>query len=676
MLSVLTPTAGPSPAALGAGAPPARHRPEIQGLRAVAVLLVAAYHVWFGRVSGGVDVFLLLTGFLITGSLVRSVERGGGVRAGAFLARLLRRLSPAAGLVLAGVLAGTWLWVPRPRWRDTVAEVAASALYHENWRLAAHSVDYLARDAASPVQHFWSLAVQGQAYLVWPVLVAVAAAVAARSGRGTRPVLAAILAAVAAASFGYAVAATAADQPRAYFDTGARLWEPALGGLLALLPDRVRAPAAVRAALGWAGLAALAACGALVDVSTAFPGWAALWPTGAAALVLAAGVSGRPWGADRLLCWAPLRRVGDLAYPFYLWHWPVLVLYLQASGRPAAGPADGLAVLALSAGLAWATDRATGGRPAPAPAGYGLAVAAACLAPALVAAGLWTAGLDARQRSADLAAADSARYPGAGALADPRVAARLPDAPVYPDLTAPRDPWATHVNGCNTEVEGTEVAACSYGPATAGRTVALVGSSHVGHWFPAMRELALRHGWRLVVMTKNSCRFGAAPQRLGGALYADCEAWKDGVMAELAELRPDAVFTTATVSGAAERERVPDDHVRRWRELDAMGIGVIAVRDTPRLDFDAPECVDRRGAAACVAEQSASLARDSPLDTAAGVPDNVAFVDLTRYLCPDGRCPAVVGNVLVMSDDNHLTATYSRTLAPMLGAQVHAATGW
>ncbi|GAB3996059.1 hypothetical protein GCM10029992_15000 [Glycomyces albus] len=283
-----------------------RFRPEIQGLRAVAVLLVAVYHIWFGRVSGGVDVFLLLTGFFITGSLLREIERHGRVRPVGFLARISRRLIPTAAVVLIGILAASYLWLPPSRWSAVLSETVASALYYENWALADNAVDYLVRDqAASPLQHFWSLSIQGQFYPIWLALLA-ALAVAARWMR-ERPhrLVFAACASVFAVSLTYSIMKTATDQAWAYFDTGARLWEFALGGMLAILIDRLRPGRGLRLVMGWAGLAALLSCGALLQVSTSFPGYVALWPVGAAVLVIAAGTSGHRLGADRLLSLRP-----------------------------------------------------------------------------------------------------------------------------------------------------------------------------------------------------------------------------------------------------------------------------------------------------------------------------------------------------------------------------------
>ncbi|WP_017559247.1 acyltransferase family protein [Nocardiopsis baichengensis] len=691
-----------SPRSAAASAPPSGgHRPEIDGLRAVAVLLVAAYHVWFGRVSGGVDVFLLVSGFLITGSLVRSVERTGGVGAAAFLGRLCARLMPAAALVLAAVLAATRLLLPEDRWRDTLAETVAAAGYHLNWHLALDSVDYLSRSGAvSPLQHFWSLSVQGQFYPLWLLLVAAAAWAAARAGRGVRTGAAVAVLAVFAASLAYSVYMTRTDQPWAYFDTGARLWELALGGLLFLVLPRLDPPRAVRVVLGWLGLAALVGCGVLLQVSTEFPGYIALWPTLAAAAVIVAGTSGSPWGADRLLTLRPMRYLGSLSYALYLWHWPVLVFYLHATGRTLASWHGGLAVLVLSLLLAAATtplaDRVAAfakrrpkeGEPQegrrrrprrlPAPA-RAAAVGLACLLPVVLAAGGWAARMDAEQRAREALASDPEVYPGAAALAD---GAPVPEAPVYPDPSeAAEDIPVTYDDGCNQTTKASEVITCVYGSDRPERTVALVGGSHATHWFPALEAIAAEHDWRIVNIVKGACLFTDAPQTYKGEPYPSCAEWNRGVMDELAELRPDAVFTTGTTTSRDATagfggEQVVDGYVDRWRELDAMGVRVVAVRDTPRLGFDAVECLASGAPGECTAPAEESLAPVSPLDGAAGLPGNVEVLDLNDLLCSGGECPSVIGNVLVYWDGSHIAATYMRTMAPVLEERMLAATGW
>ncbi|GAB3486500.1 acyltransferase family protein [Nocardiopsis coralliicola] len=700
-----TTTAAPRtdpPAPPAAQRPAGARRPEIDGLRAVAVLLVAAYHVWLGRVSGGVDVFLMLTGFLITGSLVRAVERGDGIRFGRFLARLAVRLVPTAALVTAATLAATRLLLPADQWRAAIEQGTAALLYHLNWRLALDSVDYLARDdATSPFQHFWSLSIQGQFYLLWPALIAAAAWAAARCGRSVRAGAAAALVLVFAGSLAYSVAVTRADQPWAYFDTGARLWEFALGGLLALALPFLRLPRRARVLLGWAGLAALVLCGLVLQVSTAFPGFIALWPTLAAAAVIAAGTTGHRFAADRLLVLRPLAYIGSISYALYLWHWPVLIVALHLSGQTLADPLTGAAVIAVSLALAAATaplaDRIAGA--ARGSAVRSTALALACLLPVLLTAGAWSARLDAEERARDALIGDPDRYPGAAALAGGAgAAAEL--QPVLPALAeAADDVPATYDDGCNQETGPSEVLVCTYGADDPERTIALVGGSHAAHWFPALEEIAERRDWQVTTLLKGACLFTDAPQTYKGSPYTSCAEWNRGAMEELDRLQPDAVFTTGTTtsldtSAGFGEEQVVDGYTERWAELGDLGAQVIAVRDTPRLPGSAPECLADAGGPAsgggeigaqaradCGAPAADSLADRDPL-ASAELPGNVVPLDMTDQLCADGtggtgaHCPAVIGNVLVYWDSAHISASYMRTMAPALERRMVAAAGW
>nr|WP_312894074.1 acyltransferase family protein [Nocardiopsis metallicus] len=645
----------------------------MDGLRAVAVLLVAAYHVWFGRVSGGVDVFLLLTGFLVTGSLVRSAGRGT-FRYGAFLGRLAVRLVPAAVLVIVLSLAGARLLLPEARWRDTIAEAVAAAFYYQNWHLALGSVDYLARDdGMSLFQHFWSLSVQGQFYLLWPVVIGLAVWWAGRKGVSRRRVLVGVLGAVFVLSLAYSVLMTRADQPWAYFDTGARLWEFALGGLLALLLPHINTPKALRIPLGWLGLTALVLCGVLLQVSTVFPGYAALWPTLAAVAIVVAGTTGSPWAADRWLTLRPVRYLGSISYALYLWHWPVLVFYLAVTGRDSATPVGGAAILALSTALAAVTTRLS---ERVVEAGRGTVrapvVAAACLVPLLLSTSLWTARLDTQQRQLEELLADPARYPGAAALLsdDSGGHGDYPDPVHPPPASAAQDVPVTYEDGCNQSTAGTEAITCVYGSDDPARTVALVGGSHAAHWFPALEVIAERRDWRLVNITKGACLFTDAPQLYQGEPYTACAEWNRDAMTELRSLRPDAVFTTGTTTsldttaGFGE-EVLVDGYVERWRELGALGIDVIAVRDTPRLPFDAVDCLSGAAQDECAVPPTESMAEESPLEDVE-LPGNVTPLDLTDLLCEPDLCHPVVGNVLVYWDASHITTTYMRTLASEL----------
>src|SRR4051812_16225328 len=281
-------------------------RPEIQGLRAVAVALVLVFHLWPDAVPGGyvgVDVFFVISGFLITSHLLREAEVSGKVRLAAFWARRARRLLPASLLVLAVSAAATAAVVPISRWDQFFGEIRASALYVQNLHLAGAAVDSLAANAPpSPVRHFWSLSTEEQFYAVWPLLVATAVALAGRgaSPRRRRRAVALVLGAVVVAGLAWGIHVTATDPAAASFVTPARAWEFAAGGLLAVLAPVSARGDAWRAALGWTGAAAIGAAAFLYNSGTPFPGVAALLPVAGALAVLHAGAPSGRWALSRL----------------------------------------------------------------------------------------------------------------------------------------------------------------------------------------------------------------------------------------------------------------------------------------------------------------------------------------------------------------------------------------
>src|SRR3954468_10374672 len=247
---------------------PAVFRPEIEGLRAIAAILVAVFHIWLGRVSGGVDVFFVVSSFLITTGLLGHIDRRQQVDFALFWGRLIKRLVPVAYVVLCTVVVVGIILMPKSRRKDTIEQVAASAVYLENWALAFRSVDYLAQhEAVSPVQHFWALSVQGQFYVLWPLLIAGAALLARRAGIAFRPVLVAALGVIFATSLAFSVYYTAKNQPFAYFHTFARAWEFSMGALLAVAIPYLEPSRPLRVALGWLGVLAIVSCGILLQVS-------------------------------------------------------------------------------------------------------------------------------------------------------------------------------------------------------------------------------------------------------------------------------------------------------------------------------------------------------------------------------------------------------------------------
>ena len=485
---------------------PKRFRADIEGVRAVAALLVAIYHIWLGRVSGGVDVFFVIAGFLITGSLLRGMQRTGRVDVGRFLGRLAIRLLPNALTVLITVGVATVLLFPLSRQQAVMREITASALYVENWQLIANSVDYLARDAEdSPVQHFWAMSIQGQFYLIW-VALALISLVGARRAIGRRFI--ALMALLTLVSFVISVTMTWTDQPVAYFHTATRAWEFGIGGLVAGLVAVPRLSERGQRIAGWSGLVLIVCTGMVVPVSSAFPGIAALLPVTGAVLILLGGTPSRHSVAS-VLSSRPLVSLGGVAYAIYLWHWPLLVFYLHLRGVDHAGVAGGLLVLGVSVILAYLST-------------YCIERPIRSLkwqhrGPWLVPMGgvATTALLVAAATAVSASAVPTMRVGDDVRLAhwaEPHAVADFtipPSESPYPGIAAAAADRPTMVvDGCNQKVREPDVLTCTYGDPDGERTMVLVGGSHSAHFQPALHEIALQFGWRLETKTKSGCRQG------------------------------------------------------------------------------------------------------------------------------------------------------------------------
>ena len=647
------------------------YRPELQGLRAVAVLLVAIYHIWFGRVSGGVDVFFVVSGFLITRSLLAQVEQYGQVQFGRYFNSLATRLLPTAMVVLLASVLAAAILLPTTLWIDTIKSAAAALLYVENWYLAFQAVDYLATDTRVPFQQYWALSVQGQFYALWALAFTLVACAARFSSAGLRRITIVLLCAVFVTSLAYSVYATATYQAFAYFNTFARTWEFALGGLTALALPWLAAPSRVRLLAGWSGLALILSCGIVLQVSTVFPGYAALWPTLGAALVIVAGNSGHAWGVDRLLASRPISALGDISYALFLWHWPVFVFYLVYSGHDTPGLAGGAAILLVSTALAWLTTHLV---EQPLRFSRGLrglrlwqtaSFAVACAVPVVLALSVWSVqALSARSAALVLVSADDPAYPGAMALFDDTNVDELEAAPLYPGPFRVRDDRpVSYPDDCHqTQLDG-KLIVCRYGQIDGARTIALVGDSHAAQWLPTLQMIAHEHDWTIFNLTKAACWFNLEPRAAYREHHAACKAWNDEVMAWLRANRPDVVFTIGTTVDD-DGEHVPPGYLERWAELDRLAIPVLAMRDTPRHAFDPAVCVDVYGASAarCRTPRERILDEDNPLGTTAAVPSNVHLLDLTSLFCDETECFPVAGNVLIYRDAQHFTSTYARTL--------------
>jgi peptidoglycan/LPS O-acetylase OafA/YrhL len=681
------------------GAPPRRSRelrPEIQALRAVAVAVVVVHHLWPSMLPGGfvgVDVFFAISGFLITSLLLREIDRTGSISLRGFWARRARRILPAALVTLLACAVATMLVVPVSRWEQFLSEITASTLYVQNWQLSEAAVDYFAsQDAPSPVQHFWSLSVEEQFYLVWPVLLLLALALARGRARSVRRAAVAIaMGLFTAVSLALAVHLTAANPEAAYFVTPTRAWEFGLGGLLALLPQREESPAALRALLSWAGLVAIAVASATYTAATPFPGLAALLPVLGACAVMRAGAPAHRLAPTPALELRPVQLVGDLSYSIYLWHWPLIVLapFVLADGLHTDTL---LAILMLTILLAWLSKRLiedpvrAGALLARRPARWTFAAAAAATALVLAVTAQGTSRAEARladeARLTTAQLAESPRCFGAASrdpetrCENPRLRLRVTPTPaVARDLdNAP----------CTIIERGPRLNVCEFGTprSRAVDTIALLGDSHASHWRAAVEVVAKSQRWRGLSMTHTSCPFSTAERNIPQPDRSRCETYRRSLLRWFAR-HPEVstVFVSALSggqgivprAGQGQFEGTVRGYLGAWAKLPATVKRIVVIRDNPKAGRNADACVeramdrDRPAGTACAVPRGSVLDRDAQAVAAARLRrDRAHAVDLTRFFCDARRCYPVIGGALVLKDTTHLTAVFARTLGPYL----------
>ncbi len=666
-----------------------RWRGDVEGLRAVAVALVLAYHAGPGPSGGflGVDVFFVVSGFVITTQIVREVERRGRLSLTTFYARRAKRLLPAAGLVLLTTAVLTWFLAPRTQRGTFGLDIAGAAGYVVNWLFAGRSVDYLAEDLdPSPVLHFWSLAVEEQFYLVWPLAILLVLLLRRRLGRPTTRLALAVGLAVLiiVPTFVWSVHLTVVDPARAFFVTTTRLWEMGIGAFVALGARRwERLPVGPAAVLGWLGLAGLGVAAVAYSSSTAWPGYAALLPTLATAAVIVAGFTAHRAGPELVLGTSPMRWVGGLSYSLYLWHWPVL-----RAADWVFGPLDdlaGTAVVLASVVPAWLSYRFVENplRTNPWLAEHprralrvGAAISAACL---VVGLAMWGVG---RAAASTAGSATGAVWASVSEPPGPETTA---DEPFYDELTptpegATADVPSLYDEGCQTAVEVSAPTPCPAGDPDGTVDVAVVGDSKVAQWVPALDEIGSRNGWRVTSWTKSSCPFVDATVSYRGRPYDECREWVREMLRRLTGPdRPDVVVTSTVYSSALDagggesRAAFADGLASTWDALEDAGVTVVAISNTPSPpDEVLPvyECVaehhDDPDVCAWPYERSPASA------IMRSVADEVGahYVDMDPWVCPGGTCVGVYRNVLTYRQGSHLTVTFVDVLAAPLEARL------
>ena len=701
-----------------AGAGDATFRPDIEGLRGIAVLLVVLFHAGLPVAGGfvGVDVFFVISGFLITGLLLREHDRSGRVSFARFYARRVRRILPAAAAVLVVTLAAAYALVGPLDRPDVMADGASAAISVANIRFALAAGDYFTTiTQPSPFLHFWSLAVEEQFYLVWPAVLFLIA----RGGRRGVPLM---LLAVLAASFAANVWLTASATNWAFYSLPGRAWQLAAGGLLALAAGSLERFARILLALaGWLAAIALAASALLLSSSLPYPGLLAVAPTASAAVLIATGTAA--WGPRLLLATPPIRFLGRISYSLYLWHWPILILPAIALGAPLE-LAPRLALAGAAVLVAWASWRLVEepfrrGRLALARPRFVLPAGVAAILAVVALAGALNIGSIRAIEDIGLAAGGETPAPtfasptpgptrtGGPTATSPVAVVTPPPEPTaspeptpapltwdqIPDLqlaqpfplprdvqpsllAARRDNESVWRDRCGAQVDVIKPPICVYGDPNGTFTVALVGDSHAAQWFPAFEAVAVANHWRLVPYVKLSCPFIDIPLQNWPLAreYTECAAWRDEVIRIMPEQHPDIV-----VVGMSHRGIFPwldaDKNVTRQGRAIGRAIAklpgrVLVMIDTARTNTDVPGCIAEHPAdiRPCALPRSAFEDSLGVREAIAAEAAGAGTLDLISSICPGIPCQVVKDGMIVYRDNHHLTATFSASLAPALDA--------
>ena len=674
-----------------AAKPPARRfRPDIQGLRAIAILLVVLYHAHVPGIRGGyvgVDVFFVISGYLITSQLVREVAKSGRLSLTRFYLKRVRRLLPSAVIVIVGTLGIAWAFAPPLLSKSLSVDGIFAALYTLNYRLTIEGINYQNAGAApSAFQHFWSLGVEEQFYLFWPLLIIFAVMLTRRWWQDLLPVF---LLAVIVISLYISQYLLAADAPMSYFSVESRAWEFGVGAIVALAAEMLaRIRPDIRLWISLSGLAAIIFSGFFYTDATQFPGIHALVPVLGTALVIGAGCGVRIRSEaildNRIMQW-----LGTVSYPWYLWHWPIIVLAPYVWPRVTFTWIVDLGLMVFALLLAAATYYVLE-LPVRKFAFHSAvwAVAGLGLMSAAVATGTF---VDSTETSL-LTASGPAAPPvvpipvknGVKKRVTDPFTSKLTSGPVYPSVLKAVSDTPGYPADCIVSYSATTSPECLInqdGNATSApigpNRVVLLGDSHAGEWYPDVYGVAHQFGWDTEVLNKVGCPLASITIE-NAALnqsYWQCNQWRTNMFGRLlSEPRPRVIFIASLNYYTSDNTYLADGWKKTLRALKAIGAPIVYLHDTPYPNFDIPTCVS--GAlndwSKCSFKRDIAFHPDPLMSGTAASHGLAARVNVNRYLCPPAKaeCPAVLGGILLYRDNSHVTNTAMSMLLPIVRQQL------
>ena len=674
-----------------AGSPPGDRafRPDVEGLRAVAILLVVLFHAGVSQLSGGyigVDVFFVVSGYVITGVLLRERASTGTTSLVGFYARRARRILPAATVVLITTVVAAYVLLGTASALRTADDAKWAALFLANFHFAAVGTNYLsAQLPPSPLQNFWTLSVEEQFYVVFPTLFVLVAGLRLRVHLRTK--MFAALGLVVIVSLGWSVIQTGSNPNAAYFSPFTRAWELALGAIVALAaPHLAKVSSAVAAIVTWAGLSAIVVAAVVYNAQTPYPGLYAALPVCGAAMVIAAGTANPEFGVERLLGTWPFRQLGRLSYSLYLWHWPILILAAESQGRES---------LPLSSNLGWLL------------VALGASIVTYKLVENPIRHSRWlrrrsvvSIGLGAALIGATLLVSTVASFvaaPVTSTLTTPPVTSTASLATVEdlvraaPTITSIAihlvPPWQSTDYGGPAQAGGacdpidfaaTTMKPCLFGDPHGERTMVLYGDSHSAMWFQTVDDIAMADHWKLWYLGKSACPVDLLPFENPGNFgpplgeFTQCDQWHSYATHQINRLRPSLVIVSQESHDAPGYRAY---NSLQWRSglakffssITVPGVHFDVIGNIPQLPDDPVQCLDVHpdDVQACSAPRAKSLepygrAEEEAVESVGG-----HYVDVTSWFCST-MCTAVIGNYQVYLNQHHVMGSYATYLGGVM----------
>jgi peptidoglycan/LPS O-acetylase OafA/YrhL len=651
------------------------YRNDIQGIRTLSAVIIMIYHIWLSKVSGGVDVFFVISGFLMGGVLLRQVGRQGAFSFWGFWGRAVLRITPSAYFVLLCTTFLAVYFLPSPLWEGFIDEVLYSSLHLENYKLIDVSTDYLSRDEPpSPVQQFWALSVQIQFLIIFPFVFFLGAWWSSKKNNVNY--LKNVLLFVILLSFTYSIYITSVNPSAAYFSVFARFWEFLVGAYVALIVFTVdlQFTKTTKNIVSLLALVLFFLMGLIIPSTLKFPGYISLVPVAIAVIFILIG-SSKDTFVYRFLSFPVFVRLGAFSFTIYLWHWPILVFAQHYLWTTELSLPQGFGVIALAILCAYITNFVIerGVKRLEISRVFTMyIVGAGCFLPVFLFGFLWQEDISELKKEAR-----NAKYvvtENYEKLIDPELfySNNLIAAEKFIAIKE-RFP-SSYRSRCHQDMDKSAPIYCEYGDTDSGRSVVLVGGSHAAQWLPIIDHLGKKYHFKVINITKMACPLGFTY-----ASNPSCVEWNRLVIDAIVEHKPLLVFASSTrtydddVEGVPDLyveawtkpsddvlEDVPDMYVEAWTKIISRNLRVIGIRDNPRFPFDVPTCLAQhsRNMNKCSIERNKVLSAVDPSLIFTQSLDGFETIDMSNTICDKTFCHGYYDNMIIYRDSNHLSPDY------------------